>query len=243
MKTQNKIIIGLIVLLLLMLGGGALYINSLKGEIDDLEMANRKLVLKNDTLQKVSDTQYRKLVADTLTKRQLQKKVDSLGLELDAKPKVIYKVKFVPKEVEKPTDSVSVDSLGVTIDDYYPKRDNYFVRYQNRISLKDSTGVSKWSFGSISISGVISQRDDGIFQADFKTPEWLTIEDVDIQAVPLEVPKPDNFGLLLGGSVGKDFKSDEVYGRISGGLRFKKFYIDIGAGTNQTLDGGIKFEF
>ncbi|MCB1712425.1 MAG: hypothetical protein KDH96_08095, partial [Candidatus Riesia sp.] len=175
--------------------------------------------------------------------RELNKIVDSLEIELEAKPKVVYKIKYVPKEVEKPVDSIKIDKDSVQVEDYYPQKDNYFVKYKNKISLADSTGIGEWTFQPISLSGVISQREDGIFQADFKTPEWLKIEDVDIQAIPLEPPKIDNFGWILGGGLGKDFKADETFVRLSAGLRYKKFFLDVGATTNQTLDAGIKVEF
>jgi hypothetical protein len=244
MKNSNKIIIALVVLLLLLIGGGAWYINSLQNDLKEANFAIRKEILRNDKLVQINEQQYRKLVADTLTQRQLSKLVDSLEIELDAKPKIVYVVKATPKEVEKETDSIKIDSTHIDIDSYYPQKKDYFARYQNRITLKDSTGAEKWSFSPISISGVISQRDDGIFTADFKTPEWLKIDNIDIQATPLEIPKPDNFGFILGSSYGHSFKEGgEDYLKVTGGIRYKKVYLEVGGATNSSVEGGLKFEF
>jgi len=241
---NKNIIISLIIIILLLLGGGFLYINSLKNNISDLQFANRKLEISKDSLVQVNDTQFRKLVADTLTKKQLRKKIDSLGFELDnVEPKIVYQIKYVPKEIEKPTDEVVVEEDTVKIDSYYPQKENYFMRYQNTISLKDGVGLEKWTPKPISLSGVISQRDDGIWTADFQTPDWLDIESVDIEAVPLDIPKKDRFGWLIGASYGKDFQNNTEYLRLSTGIRVDKFYIDVGASTNSTIDGGIKYEF
>ena len=45
--------------------------------------------IKNDTLTKIKEGLYTKLVADTLTKRELRQKVDSLKLEIKD-PKIIF---------------------------------------------------------------------------------------------------------------------------------------------------------
>ena len=243
MKTQNKVTIALVILILLLIGGGWIYINSLKQDIADAELSARIEKLRADKLEIISTTQARKLVADSLTQKQLNQRVKELGIELDAKPKIVWKTKFIIKEVEKEVDSVKVDSNSLEVIDYYPAKENYFIRYQNKIDLINGKGNSKWNFKPIVISGAISKRDDGIYQVDFVHPDFLQIDSIDIEATPLDTPKPDNFGVLFGASYGKDFKDDTSYLRLSGGLRFKRFYIDVGGGTNSTIDGGVKYEF
>ena len=240
---NNKVTIILVVIILLLLGGGALYINSLKEDIEEANRSVRMEKLRADKLEVISSTQARKLVADSLTQRELERLVKELGIALDAKPKIVWKTKFIIKEIEKEIDGIVVDSTSISVDDYFPQKENYFIRYQNRIDLLEGKGKSNWSFNPIEISGAISQRRDGIYTIDFKAPEFLQIESIDVQATPLDTPKVDNFGFLLGGGAGYDFRSQEVYGRLSGDIRIKKFYIGVGAGTNQTVDGGVKFEF
>jgi hypothetical protein len=248
MKTRTKLIIAALILLLIIIGGTAYYINSLKQDLKEEQLAHRKEILRNDELKIINETQVRKLIADTLKQSELNKIVADLGIEIDkaknAKPKIVYVVKATPKEVVKETDSLTIDSTGISIESYYPQKKDYFAKYENRITLKDTLGKEKWSFNAIKISGTISQRDDGIFTADFKTPPWLKIDSIDIQATPLEMPKPDNFGFLLGSTYGHSFKEGgEDYLKVTGGLRYKKVYVEVGAGTNSTVEGGLKYEF
>lgn len=240
---NNKVILILIIIIILLLGVGALYVHSLKEDIKEANLSARLEKLRGDRLEVISTTQARKLVADSLTQRELNRLVKELEIALDAKPKIVWKTEFIIEEVEKEIDGIVVDSTSVAVDDYFPQKEGYFIRYQNRIDLLEGKGKSNWSFSPLTISGVISQRKDDIYTIDFKAPEWLEIASIDVQATPLETPKRDNFGVLLGGGAGYDFRSQEVYGRLSGDIRFKKFYIGVGAGTNQTVDGGIKIEF
>lgn len=243
MKTENKIIVALIILILLLLGAWLWDRSSLKADVAQAQQEVRLEKLRSAKLEKISSVQSRKIIADSLTQRDLNKRVKELGIALDAKPKIVWKTKFVIKEIEKEVDSIKIDSNSVEIEDFYPQKENYFIRYQNKIDLLTSKGVSNWSFNPIEISGAISQRKDGLYTIDFKHPDFLEIESIDVQATPLTVPKPDNFGILLGAGAGKDFRSGEVYGRISGGLRFKKIYVIVGGNTNQSVDGGVNFEF
>lgn len=243
MKKSTKIIIAVVVLLLL-IGGTAWYVHSLQQKLDEANITIRKDKIKMDTLVMISPTQYRKLVADTLKARDLEKLVKELGIQLDAKPKIIYKTKIIIREVEKETDSVKIENDTLTIDSYYPQKENYFARYQNTVDLLKEKGMEKWSFNPVDIAIVLSQRKDGIWVSDIKTPPYMTVGSVDVQATPLETPKVDNFGFLIGAGYGHSFKEgQEDYMRISGALRFKKIYFEVGGSTNSTVDGGVKYEF
>jgi len=239
MKTSNIIILATV---LLLIGGTAWYISNLKKDLREAQLAERTAIIRNDSLKIISATQARKLVADTLKQRNLNKLVDSLGIALEGKPKVIQVIKYLPRPVDKPVDSVVVKGDTVEVQDYYPQKNNYFVKYSNKVSIKDAKGQGRWDFTPISLAVVLSQRKDGIWSADVKVPEWLSVESIDIQATPLEIAERDNFGWIAGVSYGKDFERDSEFLRVSFGARYKKFYVDLGLTTMQTFDAGIKFE-
>lgn len=240
-KIMKKDVTYLVIILLLLLGGWLGYQHYQK-KLDEKDLAYKKEVLKSDKLEKINETQYRKLVADTATIKELRGIVDNLGIKLTEKPKVVEVVKLVPVEVNKPIDGVIVKEDSVSITDYYPKEENYFAKYTNNFNLNTKEGLSKWSFNPVTMSIVLSQREDGIWQSDVKVPDFIEVSDVDIVATPLEIYK-NNFGWILGASYGKDFNKDSEFIRISGGFRYKKTYIDIGASSNETVDFGVKFEF
>lgn len=242
-KMKNSIIIGLSAGILVLLLAFFCDRSKREKELQSLKELYKKEVLKNDSLVKVNEMQYRKLVADTLTIRELEKEIKELGIELSAKPKIIEKIVFKPIEIEKPTDSISIEEDNLTIEDYYPQKENYFVKYLNKTNLTTKEGTSTFYFSPVPISIVISQRDDGIFQSDIKSPEWLTVEAVDILAIPMEHPKIDKFGVLVGVGIGRDFEKYETYGRFSVGVRYKTLYLDVGGGTNKQADASVKIEF
>lgn len=213
-----------------------------KKKIDEERRKYNIELIRNDSLIKVSETQYSKLIADTLTISQLNKKIRQLQIELKAKPKVITEIEYIPKEVEKEVEVVRVVGDTVQIEDYYPNKKEYFVKYENEVSIKDKKGVAKFSFQPLKITSVISERKDGIFQIDFKTPEWLEVQSIDIQSTPMESTKQNNFGFLLGAGVSREFNENRNNIRFETGIRYKKMYLDLGLNTSNIADLALKIE-
>lgn len=213
-----------------------------KKKIDEERRKYNIELIRNDSLIKVSETQYSKLIADTLTISQLNKKIRQLQIDLKAKPKVITEIEYIPKEIEKEVEVVKVVGDTVKIEDYYPNKENYFVKYDNEVSIKDKKGTSKFSFRPLKVTSVVSQRNSGLFQVDFKTPEWLEISSVNIQSTPLEKEKVKNFGILIGAGIGRNFDENKNNIRIESGIRFKRMYLDLGFNTSNTADLTLKFE-
>lgn len=215
-------------------------INDKKLEAQRIEI--KKLKIKNDTLTKVAEGHYRKLVADTLTKKELRKKIEEL--EIKVKDGVLVAdTKLRPKEIIKQIDTVYVGKDSISLIDYYPQKENFFARYEAKINLLDSTNVGKFSFGDLPISLVISQNEDGTFQSDLKAPDFITLESLDILAQPLEPQKVDNFGFLAGGKVNRNFTNGELGYEIIGGFRFKKVNILTSVNTNEEFGIGTLIEF
>jgi len=240
---RNRTTLALIIIMILLIVGGFIGKGYYEGKINKNQQAHRSLVLRNDTLQKVTETQYRKLVADTLTKRELRKLIDSLGVALDAKPTTIIKTELVIKEVIKEVDAVTVKGDSIHVIDYYPTKENYFVRYQSDVSLSSQEGVSKFTFRPIDIAIVMSQREDGVFQADIKAPSFIKINSLDIQSLPMELYKPDSFGWIIGAGVAKVLDEDQTFFRINAGIRFHKLYVLLGGSSHGAVDLNVNFEF
>ena len=54
-----------------------------KKKLEKAQIELRTTKIKNDTLVQINDRQYTKLVADTLTEKQLRKKIDSFGVTIN----------------------------------------------------------------------------------------------------------------------------------------------------------------
>lgn len=239
--TLNKY---LVIFLLIMVGlcsfKVAKYFGDKKLEKQAIEL--KKLKIKNDELKKVGDGHYQKLVADTLTKKQLQKEIESLKLKVKDGV-IVEKIVLVPTEVEKPIDSISISQDSITIEDYYPDRDGWFAKYSAILKFADSTSVGKFTFTELPISLVISQGEDGIFKADLKAPEFITVGSLDVQALPMTPPKIDNFGWLAGGMINKNFDNNTMDYEVLGGFRYKKINILGSVNTAKQVGIGTVIEF
>jgi len=241
MKLVKKISI-LIIVILLIIGGiklGTTFYN--KGK-EEANIILRKERLKNDTLVKLNEGLYTKLVADSLTKKELNHLNDSLKLKLK-NPKTITKIVFVPKEIEKDIDNVVQTDSTITINDYYPHKENKFVEYSANIDKVTGKGKGKFSWTPIEFSLGVTENEDGTYSLNTKVPEFMTVTGVHVYSRPIEPTKIDNFGWLIGGGIGTSFKDGNSYYKLSGGVRIKKFYVDIDLGTNGTSELGIKIEF
>ena len=81
-----------------------------------------------------------------------------------------------------------------------------------------------------------------MYTIDFKGPEWLTVESLDIQAKPLAPEKRDRFGILFGVDYGKNLSNDNQFIEVNSYLRLNKFYLGGGINSQGDIKGGIKIE-
>ena len=241
MKTQNNIItiIAIIAVILITFKGASMYYAK-QNEAD--KIALKKAKIKNSELTKIEEGLYTKLAADTLTINQLKKVNDSLGLKLE-NPEIVTVVKWKYKEVEKPVDSVTVKDSSLIIVDSYPSKENTFVTYRADINKFTGKGLGKFSFTPQEIRLGIGQNEDGTYSVNTGVPDYLVVTGIDVQALPMETSKVDNFGWIVGARIGQDFTDLSKYFKVNGGIRYKKLYISVGAGTNGTVEGGIDIEF
>lgn len=206
----------------------------------------RKKVIAEDSLVKLSNGYYQKLVADTLTKQQLVKLAADIVELKNRKPVSVTTTIIKPVEIIKETDNISVKQDSVFIKDFYPNKDNPFLKYSNRFSLKTQKGLSTFSFDTISLKQVVTKKENGLYQIDFKGPDFLELKSIDIQTEPIVEPVKDNWGTLIGVDYGTNLdkvKNIDNFVELSVYQRYKKFYLGVGVTTNKDVKGGIKIEF
>jgi hypothetical protein len=235
----------LIIIIILLLGGGYFMYSKMNETINEEVIAKKKVLLKNDELKKLADGWYSKFVADSSSRKSLEKLVDSLELEVN-NPQGVGSIIVRPIDTISITDTIIVNNTTkqVEITDYYPSKENYFLKYNNRFYLEDtSVGTSKFIWKPISIDVVISEE-QGTFKADFKVPPYLKIDKVDIRTTPLSLrEKKDNFGYLIGASWGSDLTTGGNFVEFGGGVRYKKVYGIIDFNTLNQVEIGLKYEF
>lgn len=212
-------------------------------KIEGLRADINKTKIKNDSLRKDKDGVYKKYVADSITKKELKKKVKELEIKAN-KPLIVERVVFKPMDIEKEPEVISHTGDTLMVTDYYPKKEDYFIRYD--LQIKDSTySKSKFSFSDIKVGIVVDEVEDGLYETKIKAPDFIKVGSVDVHMLPetTQELKPDNFGFLLGAGIGQDYLNNTKYLKLGTGIRFKKTYLQIQATTNQSVDLTLTYEF
>lgn len=239
MKNIVKIIAGFIMIGLCIYGYEQLVVKPRQQEV---QTELRKQKIKNDTLSKIKDGYYTKLVADTLTIKQLRKKLDSLGIEAK-NPKYVEIIKLVPKEVIKPVDNISIKDSMLILEDNYPDEFTPFMKYSSLINLNSREAKGEFTFpNTLEISIAAEEQQDGTYKIYSKVPGWVKIKSLDVQSLPKQQEKKDNFGLLLGVDYTTEFDGLRKGVVPNAYLRFNKVYIGGGVSTLGTGSLGFKIE-
>lgn len=190
--------------------------------------------IKTDSLVKVSETQYTKLIADTLTLKELRREIKRLEIENIKKPKTITVIDWKIKDKEGKVDTLYLptEEKKLYVSDYYPNKENPFVNY----TLRDSIG--KFKFYPAQISLVVSENSDGTWRTDSKVPEYFEI--IDIKAVGVKRPVIEKTTPFYLG--GKAQKQNERYPlSVLGGFRVKRTIIFGGINTDGNVEIGTLY--
>lgn len=238
---MRRDIIYIIIILLLILAGFIGY-NVYENKVENLKIDKKSLIIKNDRLDSISKGRYHKLVADTLKMKELEKEKDSLFSEVNKGPKVVTKIETKPVFIEKPIETVDVSDSLIKIEDYYPKKEDFYIKYKARINRLTGKETSKWDFNKTEIDILITENKDGTFSADAKLPDYITLGKLDILTTPKNKTKDNDFGIIMGVGAGLQFENDNYYS-LNPGIRYKKFYLLGSFNTNNSLGVSVGFEF
>lgn len=214
-------------------------------KIEKFQTEINKQVLKNDTLKQINDTQYEKLVADTLTIKELKKEISKIGIKVK-NPKIIFDTQYKQRDIEKNIDSVKVKSNTLDIIDYYPNRESYTLQYESTIDLNTKKGKSKFTFKPQNLDIVVSETEGGLWKANFKTDsEYVTIDKVDVKSLPsvTKETKIDNFKYLTGIKYNTNLSGDKNSFEVIGGIRYKRVGILGSVNSDKQLGIGTILEW
>lgn len=243
---MKKYVYGFIILLVLSIAyyGYNVYTNLIK-EKEKVKLENRVLKLKNDSIRKIETGYYRRLVADTATKKELKDKIKDLDFQLENRePITLTEYIFIPISKEGDAEVAIKDSI-VDIKDFYPEKENPFIEYTNRLNINSKSSESNFKLNPIEIRILLTQKEDGMFEQDIQLPDFLEISKLDIESVPLYNKISNDKGrLFIGVNAGYDFNNNSPYGR--GSLMYKindALYLETGLMTTEMMDIGFKINF
>ena len=208
----------------------------------------KKTILDKDSLIKIRDGEYTKLVNDTKTKKDLDKLVKDISEKTyqDIKKngeKIVNNTGVSVKPINKvTTDTVYVDSSGVRrFTSYYPNKDSAFIIHQSTIT--NSLATNNWDFKPLKLNVVVTQQKDGMYRARLIGPKWIEAQEVTVSSLPMNKITQKDFKTLLGASGGYSFNDRNIVVGVYTGFKYKNKIILIHGETNKVVSLGYIQEF
>ena len=209
------------------------------------ELAYKREIIEKDSLRKEDSITYARLVNDMYKERELMEQLEMENQYLYDKLKAEErKVTSLTKVVGKLKSKKSVIPLSKTngytyFEDYYPKKENYFVRYKAQI--EENSVISEFDFQPLRLDLVVTEKQKGIYEVYLNAPSWLEITSVEVKSLPIQSPslRPDNFDWMFGGAFGYSYLYRQPIVGLSGGFRYKRFVYYLQGNSNQTLYFGV----
>lgn len=248
MTNKDKILVGVIVaLILLLIGCHAKNQIDRSKLFDQIEEAN-KHVIRLDKVKKEVDGQYAKLVDTYKTERELKSELKNRNEKLyktikTQKESILMLNKTVVSlKSEKSNGEVTVnhiDSNSLDLNLRYPENDTAFIKWNGSISLLNNKYNGEWSFGKLPIEIVLTETQRGLWNSRLIGPPWLTVDSMTVNSLPkskIAKENLDNFGFMLGGGISNSFNINEPNAiRIGGGIYFKNSILLINASTRNII--------
>lgn len=252
-KIKDKIFLGTIVVLIILLIGSSWRFNRMQNKMyQELQEANRAIV-EMDRTTKEKDGQYAKLVDYFNSERDLNRELKNQNRELykliksqDEKLLMMSNaiVSLQGKDDEGDITQNEEDTTVFDISLRYPNSDNPFINWDGSIFTSTQTYRGKWSFGELPLQIVMTETERGLWKSRLIGPEWLIVDSISVKSLPPQefdnTPKRSNFGLLLGGGYVRSFDQNINNGlEISAGLQYKSHLLMLDASTTQQV--GFKY--
>ena len=236
----------LVLIVIIILGVTYFFINQAQNQKE--YMALRKEVLAKDSLVKVRDGEFTKLVNDMATKKDLDKIVKEASADAykdikGNKEKIINNTGISIRPTTKVRiDTVYVDKNGTRrFTSYYPSIDSSFITHKSVIT--GNLAENTWEFKPLKLNVVVTQQKDGMYRARLIGPNWIQAEEVTVTSLPMSPMTQKNFKLLLGASGNYSVKEDNFGIGVYAGFRYKDKIILLNGTTNQVVSLGYIQEF
>jgi uncharacterized membrane-anchored protein YhcB (DUF1043 family) len=212
---------------------------------DKIEEGN-KMIIKMDKLTKEGDGQYAKLVNYFNTQKDLNNQLKEQNKDLyklikkqDERLLMINNtVITLRSEISNGFGSINqTDTNLIDLKLKYPSEGDNFISWDGVVNRKNAFYSGEWSFGKLPLQMIMTETDRGIWKHRIIGPDWLIVDSMEINSLPLPtVEKPKNFGILFGGGYIHSFNNNLPNAVTVGvGARFKSHNLIINGTSNQQL--------
>jgi len=248
MTNKDKILIGLIVILILLLIGSHLKNQYDRSKMFDQIQEANKHVLKLDKVKKEADGQYAKLVNNYKTEKDLKRELKKRNNKLYSRIKnqnediIMLNRTVISLKSERSTGDVTVDPIdsnSLDLNLRYPESDTAFIKWTGSISLIDNKYEGDWTFNKFPIEIVLTETQRGLWNSRLIGPDWLSVDSMTVNSLPknkIADDKTKSFGFMLGGGISNSLNVNEPSAiRIGGGIYFKNSTLLINASTRNIV--------
>lgn len=247
---KDILLIGLAATIIILLLFGWFKYNQMQKELyDEIHSAN-KTIISMDKTTKESDGQYAKLVNYFNSEKDLNKQLKEQNEDLyklikkqDERLLMINNtiVTLEGKMTEGFGSINTKDTNRIDLKLNYPDEKNSFITWSGFVNRKTAFYKGEFSFGKLPLQIVMTETDRGIWKSRLIGPDWLIVDSMEINSLPLPTPeKQNNWGLLVGGGYLRSFNSNITNSFSIGlGAQYKKHTLLFDATTNQQV--GVKY--
>lgn len=248
---NNLLLIGLI-LLLLFLGISYLQMRKENKDLQDQLVFTQKDIIKNDSLRKISDGNYSKLVDFFKTDNELMNDLKKSNIDLYNRVKSgnekILELNDYFITFKKQLDSgfaTMKDSNTYEMSLFYPEKSNWFVNWNGLLSKNTGQYNGSWSFGQLKFGVTLTQQPNGLFKSNISGPSFLVLDSIKVESLPpVQLIKERNLEFLLGGGYKYNLNSKDKSIILSTGFQWKNAnIISIDMGTDNSVLGKFIYKF
>ena len=257
MKTKDKVLYGVIIVLILLLIGNSWYSRMQQDKLYKEIQKGNEVIVGMDQTKEEKGGQYAKLVDYFNTEKELNKKVrkDNKDLQQLIKKQneklLMVNRAIVSLKSEINEGDVIVNNEDSTVFDInirYPNSDESFINWGGSVFTKTKSYKGEWSFGRLPLEVILTETERGLWNSRLIGPEWLLVDSITVNSLPPQdfdnTPKESSFGLLLGGGYINGFDQNSSNGlSIGAGLQWKKHNLIVNGTTNKEVGFSYYYKF
>jgi hypothetical protein len=243
---KDRILYGLIIILILLLLGSVWYSRHQQRELYQKIQEGNKMIIDADKTTKEGDGQYAKLVDYFNTEKELNQQLKNQNKELfdlikkqDEKLLMINNtVISMKQEIAEGFGNINEEDTNlIDIKLTYPNEGDTFITWDGYVNRNNAFYSGNWEFGKLPLQVIMTETDRGLWKSRLVGPEWLLVDSIEVNSLPLPtIEKKSNFGLFLGGGYVNSFDPNGVNAvSIGGGIKFKDHRLLINATTNKEI--------
>jgi hypothetical protein len=252
-KVNYIMMIGLILIIIFL----SWKIDSLNDQNQDINEQIKRSIIMNDSLVKLSEGRYVKMVdyfnTEKDLKNELKESNEELYINIKKQGEKILSLNNIimtlKNEINQGFGKINTkDSNKIDLELKYPNEKESFINWKGSVDKKTNFYKGEWSFKKFPIQIVLTEEKRGIWKSYINTPTWLKIDSMYVNSLPPEEYKNEEkrkVQFLLGGGYIKSLSPMGYDGiSVGGGINlFDKHHIIINTNTNKEINVNYYFKF